>query len=84
MDTFLSKSYFRFGGGLMADIKRKLPFYASDFTDAFHFQTLPVIGFLYFACLTPIVTFGGLLGFATDNNMVILGFDDLLFFKIRF
>ena len=25
---------------------------------------------MYFACLTPIITFGGLLGAATDNNIV--------------
>ena len=28
----------RLFGGLMADIRRKLPFYVSDFTDAFHIQ----------------------------------------------
>lgn len=59
----------KFGGGLFGDIKRKIKWYRSDFTDAFNFQCIPVIGFLYFACLTPIVTFGGLLGYATDNNM---------------
>ena len=30
----------RLFGGLMADIRRKLPWYASDFTDAFHIQVL--------------------------------------------
>ena len=28
----------RLFGGLMADIRRKLPWYLSDFTDAFHIQ----------------------------------------------
>ena len=28
----------RLFGGLMADIRRKLPWYVSDFTDAFHIQ----------------------------------------------
>lgn len=28
--------------------------------------------FLYFACLSPIITFGGLLGTATGNNMAAM------------
>jgi hypothetical protein len=60
----------RFCGGLVDDIKRKLPFYLSDFTDAISFQSVAAIIFLYFACLSPIITFGGLLSKATDNNMV--------------
>jgi hypothetical protein len=58
-------------GGLIGDLKRKLPWYLSDFKDALNFQCIPAIAFLYFACLTPIITFGGLLGYATDQNMVI-------------
>jgi hypothetical protein len=42
----------------------------SDFTDAISFQSVAAIIFLYFACLSPIITFGGLLSKATDNNMV--------------
>ena len=60
----------RFFGGLVDDIKRKAPFYKSDVVDALHVQSLASFVFLYFACLTPIITFGGLLGDATDNNMV--------------
>jgi hypothetical protein len=54
----------------MGDIKRKLPFYMSDITDVLSFQSIAAIIFLYFACLSPIITFGGLLSKATDNNMV--------------
>lgn len=54
----------------MQDIRRKLPWYVSDFTDAVHIQSVATIFFMYFACLTPIVTFGLLLGQATGNNMV--------------
>ena len=61
----------RFCGGLIDDIKRKAPFYFSDITDAISFQSVAAIIFLYFACLSPIITFGGLLSKATDNNMVI-------------
>ncbi|CAF2962810.1 unnamed protein product [Rotaria sp. Silwood2] len=62
----------RFCGGLINDIKRKIPFYLSDFADAISFQSLAAIIFLYFACLSPIITFGGLLSRATDNNMAAI------------
>ncbi|ESO84530.1 hypothetical protein LOTGIDRAFT_222036 [Lottia gigantea] len=62
----------RFFGGLIDDIKRKVPFWPSDFKDAIHVQSLASFIFLYFACLTPIITFGGLLGHATQNNMAAL------------
>nr|XP_039268617.1 sodium-driven chloride bicarbonate exchanger-like isoform X2 [Styela clava] len=54
-------------GGLVADIKRKAPFFVSDFRDALSIQCVASFIFLYFAVLTPIVTFGGLLGDATHN-----------------
>lgn len=61
---------FRLLGGLLDDIKRKVPFYVSDFKDALHVQCLASFIFLYFACLTPVITFGGLLNDATGGNMV--------------
>ncbi|CAF1088075.1 unnamed protein product, partial [Didymodactylos carnosus] len=62
----------RFCGGLIQDIKRKAPFYWSDIKDAFSFQCIATIIFLYFACLSPIITFGGLLSKVTDNNMAAI------------
>ncbi|XP_059157993.1 electroneutral sodium bicarbonate exchanger 1-like isoform X2 [Physella acuta] len=59
----------RLFGGLVADIKRKLPWYASDFKDSLHIQCVASVIFLYLATLTPNVTFGGLLGQATDQYM---------------
>jgi len=59
-------------GGLRADISRKAPFYLSDFKDVLHVQCIASIFFMYFACLTPIITFGGLLGSATDDNMAAM------------
>ena len=56
-------------GGLRNDIKRKRPWYLSDFKDAISLQCVASYFFIYFACLTPIITFGGLLGDATGNNM---------------
>ncbi|XP_041039471.1 sodium bicarbonate cotransporter 3-like isoform X4 [Carcharodon carcharias] len=59
----------RLFGGLIRDIKRKSPFYLSDFKDAFSLQCLASILFLYCACMSPVITFGGLLGEATENNI---------------
>nr|NVI75976.1 Na[+]-driven anion exchanger 1 [Cucujiformia] len=59
-------------GGLINDIKRKSPFYISDFKDAFASQCIASWIFLYFACLSPIITFGGLLSQATGKNMAAM------------
>ncbi len=61
----------RFGGGLRDDVKRKMLYYLSDYKDGLNFQCISAVLFMYFACLSPIITFGGLLGAATDQNMVI-------------
>ena len=37
----------RLFGGLVADVKRKLPWFVSDFKDAFHIQTLSSIIYIY-------------------------------------
>uniref|UniRef100_A0ABM5GPJ1 Anion exchange protein n=1 Tax=Pogona vitticeps TaxID=103695 RepID=A0ABM5GPJ1_9SAUR len=59
----------RLFGGLILDIKRKAPFFLSDFKDAFNLQCLASILFLYCACMSPVITFGGLLGEATENRI---------------
>lgn len=59
----------RLFGGLVADIKRKIPWYASDFKDCLHIQCVASTLYLYLATLTPNVTFGGLLGLATNQYM---------------
>ncbi|CAH2104957.1 unnamed protein product [Euphydryas editha] len=62
----------RLFGGLMNDLKRKMPWYWSDFRDALALQCIASWIFLYFACLSPIITFGGLLGEATGKNMAAM------------
>lgn len=57
-------------GGLVLDVKRKAPFYWSDLRDAFSLQCLASVLFLYCACMSPVITFGGLLGEITKNNIV--------------
>uniref|UniRef100_A0A8C2AB87 Anion exchange protein n=1 Tax=Cyprinus carpio TaxID=7962 RepID=A0A8C2AB87_CYPCA len=62
----------RFCGGLFLDIKRKLPWYPSDFYEGFHIQSISAVLFIYLGCITNAITFGGLLGDATDNYQVHL------------
>ncbi|XP_014028633.2 sodium-driven chloride bicarbonate exchanger isoform X1 [Salmo salar] len=59
----------RFCGGLLLDIKRKAPHYLSDYTDAVSLQCLASFLFLYCACMSPVITFGGLLGEATEGRI---------------
>ncbi|OUC40370.1 anion exchange protein [Trichinella nativa] len=70
-DIALKRTHKLFGG-LMADIKRKIPWYASDFKDAFNLQCVAAFLYMYFAMLAPIVTFGGLLEEATDRNLAAI------------
>ncbi|XP_064162984.1 electrogenic sodium bicarbonate cotransporter 1-like isoform X2 [Anguilla rostrata] len=62
----------RFCGGLILDIKRKAPFFCSDFLDALHIQSLSTILFIYLGTVTNAITFGGLLGDATENMQGVL------------
>ncbi|XP_075058524.1 electrogenic sodium bicarbonate cotransporter 1 isoform X4 [Mixophyes fleayi] len=62
----------RFCGGLIEDIKRKAPFFASDFYDAFSIQSLSAMLFIYLGTVTNAITFGGLLGDATENMQGVL------------
>jgi hypothetical protein len=70
--NFSTNFIFRLFGGLINDFKRKAPWYFSDFVDALALQSIASVIFLYFACLAPIITFGGLLGDATGKNIVSL------------
>jgi len=62
----------RLFGGLVLDVKRKLPWYLSDFTDAFHVQTLASILYIYLATVTKAITFGGFLGDITQGLQGVL------------
>ncbi|GAB0198945.1 band 3 anion transport protein [Grus japonensis] len=56
-------------GGLVRDIRRRYPKYLSDIKDAFSPQCLAAMIFIYFAALSPAVTFGGLLSEKTKGMM---------------
>ncbi|KAM4578457.1 electrogenic sodium bicarbonate cotransporter 4 [Fundulus diaphanus] len=62
----------RFCGGLYLDIKRKLPWVPSDFYEGFHIQSISAVLFIYLGCITNAITFGGLLGDATDNYQGVM------------
>nr|XP_046226442.1 electrogenic sodium bicarbonate cotransporter 4-like isoform X3 [Oncorhynchus gorbuscha] len=62
----------RFCGGLWLDIKRKVPWILSDFSQGFHIQSISAVLFIYLGCITNAITFGGLLGDATDNYQGVM------------
>jgi len=66
----------RFAGGLRADLLRRVPLYVSDWTEAFTggncMKTTASICFLFFACLSPAVTFGAAFADATDNQLGVI------------
>lgn len=73
MEMLLSMSFHtlcRLFGGLILDVKRKAPFYFSDFKDGLNLQCVASFLFLYCACMSPVITFGGLLGEATEGRIV--------------
>ncbi|XP_060949410.1 anion exchange protein 2b isoform X2 [Limanda limanda] len=62
-------------GGLVHDVKRRYPQYVSDFKDALNSQCMAAVIFIYFAALSPAITFGGLLGEKTDG---LIGVSELI------
>ncbi|KAL7977050.1 hypothetical protein Chor_008999 [Crotalus horridus] len=65
----------RIFGGLVKDIKRRYPKYLSDIKDALNPQCLAAVIFIYFAALSPAITFGGLLAEKTER---LIGVSELL------
>ncbi|MFP6766066.1 MAG: PTS sugar transporter subunit IIA, partial [Planctomycetaceae bacterium] len=57
----------RLCGGIIADIQRRLLCCTSDLKDGIHTKSIASIMFLFFACLAPAVTFGGLMAEATGG-----------------
>ncbi|KAG7455363.1 hypothetical protein MATL_G00255920 [Megalops atlanticus] len=65
----------RLFGGLIRDARRRYPQYVSDFKDAMNAQCMAAVIFIYFAALSPAITFGGLLGEKTDG---LIGVSELI------
>ncbi|XP_068775327.1 band 3 anion transport protein isoform X2 [Struthio camelus] len=62
-------------GGVVRDIRRRYPKYLSDIKDALNPQCLAAVIFIYFAALSPAITFGGLL---SDKTNGMMGVSELL------
>uniref|UniRef100_A0A8C8S7X0 Anion exchange protein n=1 Tax=Pelusios castaneus TaxID=367368 RepID=A0A8C8S7X0_9SAUR len=62
-------------GGLIRDVRRRYPKYLSDFKDSLDSQCIAAIIFIYFAALSPAITFGGLLGEKTQD---LIGVSELI------
>uniref|UniRef100_A0ACB8FXV9 Anion exchange protein 2 n=1 Tax=Sphaerodactylus townsendi TaxID=933632 RepID=A0ACB8FXV9_9SAUR len=65
----------RLFGGLIRDVRRRYPKYLSDFRDALNPQCVAAVIFIYFAALSPAITFGGLLGEKTQG---LIGVSELI------
>ncbi|KAL1280479.1 hypothetical protein QQF64_015079, partial [Cirrhinus molitorella] len=65
----------RLFGGVIRDAWRRYPKYISDFKDALSPQCMATVIFIYFAALSPAITFGGLLGEKTDG---LIGVSELI------
>ncbi|KAL6103139.1 uncharacterized protein ACO6RY_02601 [Pungitius sinensis] len=62
-------------GGMVKDLKRRYRHYISDYTDALNPQVLAAVIFIYFAALSPAITFGGLLA---DKTGKLMGVSELM------
>ncbi|XP_022832549.1 anion exchange protein 3 isoform X1 [Spodoptera litura] len=61
----------RLFGGVLRDMKRRYPYYLSDFRDALNGQCVAATIFMYFAALSSAITFGGLLAEKTYGSIGI-------------
>lgn len=55
--------------GLIGDIRRRAKHYKADFIDGLRSKSIASIVFMYFACIAPAVTFGGLMGSETGGQI---------------
>jgi len=62
----------RLFGGMMEDLRRRGRHYISDFLDGLHSKSFSSTLFLFFACLAPAVTFGGIMAELTGNHIGIV------------
>ena len=74
--TLFNKIYL--GKALSQDIKRRAPHYVSDYTTALTPRnipkTIPAILFLFFACLSPAVSFGAIARTTTNGAIGVVEF----------
>lgn len=56
-------------GGVIANVRRKLPFYWGDFSDGLNLKAFASVVFMFFACLAPAIAFGGLAAALTNGQL---------------
>lgn len=56
-------------GGIINDIRRRLPHYGSDFREGLNSKVIASVTFLFFACLANAVAFGGLTSLMTGGQI---------------
>ena len=60
--------------GIRADLKRRAPYYLSDWTDGWHPKVLAATAFMVFTSIAPAITFAATLSTdTTDNGVTQLG-----------
>lgn len=69
------KKTHRLWGGLINDVKRRLPMFKSDIVDGLNTETLAATIFMYFAALSTAITFGGL---ASEKTKNLIGISETL------
>jgi len=62
----------RLFGGLIRDMRSRSACYASDFRDGLREKSISSTLFLFFACLAPAVTFGGIMGVETAGQIGVV------------
>ena len=62
----------RLWGGVVADWKRRLPWYKDDFLEGLHPKAISSTLFLFFACFAPAVTFGGFMAEYTGDSIGVV------------
>lgn len=56
------------GRGVANDIRARLPYYRSDFTDAYNYRVVPSVVFIFFTNLLPAIAFAQDMFDRTDNS----------------
>ncbi|MCA8989839.1 MAG: PTS sugar transporter subunit IIA, partial [Planctomycetaceae bacterium] len=59
-------------GGIRDDIRRRWPHYRDDWLRGWSTKSASAMVFLFFACLAPAVTFGGIMGVVTDQQIGVV------------
>lgn len=59
----------KFAQGVKKDFQTRWQHYSSDFKDGLHYKSVSSTLFLFFACLAPAITFGGILGIYTNGEI---------------